>query len=149
MPNSLYVSQPYLPPLEEFIPMLEEIWDRKILTNCGPFHHRLEQGLCAHLGVPHISLFNNGTIGLIAALRALDIKGEVITTPYTFVATAHSLLWNDITPIFVDIDPQTLNIDPAKIEAAITGKTTAILPVHCYGHPPIRRPYRPSLIGMG
>lgn len=115
--------------------MLEAIWDSKILTNCGPFHHRLEQGLCAHLGVPYISLFNNGTIGLIAALRALDIKGEVITTPYTFVATAHSLLWNDITPIFVDIDPLTLNIDPTKIEAAITEKTTAILPIHCYGHP--------------
>jgi dTDP-4-amino-4,6-dideoxygalactose transaminase len=131
----IYVTQPNLPPLEEFIPYLEEIWVNKILTNCGPLHQQLEKELCDYLGVEHISLFANGTIALVTALRALDITGEVITTPYSFVATAHSLLWNDIKPVFVDVDPHTLNIDPAKIEAAITPQTTAIMPVHCYGHP--------------
>lgn len=129
------VTQPSLPPLEEFIPYLEQIWENKVLTNGGPFHKQLEDALCAYLGVPYISLFSNGTIALITALKALDIKGEVITTPYSFVATAHSLLWNGIKPVFVDIDPVTLNLDPNKIEAAITPQTTAILPVHVYGLP--------------
>ena len=131
----VYVTQPFLPPLEEFIPYLREIWDRKILTNGGPFHQQLEEALCKYLGVNHIALFTNGTIALVTALQALRITGEVITTPYSFVATSHSLLWNGIKPVFVDVDPTTLNIDPAKIEAAITPQTTAILGVHCYGHP--------------
>lgn len=131
----IYVTQPSLPPLEEFQPYLEQIWENKILTNGGPFHQQLEQALCDYLGVPHISLFTNGTLALVTALQALRINGEVITTPYSFVATAHSLLWNGIKPVFVDIDPTTLNIDPAKIEAAITPHTTAIMPVHCYGRP--------------
>jgi len=131
----IYVTQPYLPPLEEFIPYLEQIWDRKVLTNCGPFHQQLEDALCEYLGVEHLALFANGTLALVTALQALRITGEVITTPYSFVATAHSLLWNGIKPVFVDIDPATLNLDPAKIEAAITPQTTAIMPVHVYGHP--------------
>ncbi|WP_327438522.1 DegT/DnrJ/EryC1/StrS family aminotransferase [Pseudomonas donghuensis] len=132
--KNIFVTQPYLPALEEFVPYLQQIWDNKILTNGGPMHQQLEAQLCEHLGVEHIALFNNGTIALLTALQALRISGEVITTPYSFVATAHSLLWNGIKPVFVDIDPQTLNIDPAKIEAAITPQTTAILPVHCYGN---------------
>jgi dTDP-4-amino-4,6-dideoxygalactose transaminase len=131
----IYVTQPYLPPLEEFIPYLQKIWDNKILTNGGPFHQKLEAALCEYLGVKHISLFTNGTIALVTALQTLRITGEVITTPYSFVATAHSLLWNGIKPVFVDIDPITLNLDPDKIEAAITPQTTAIMPVHCYGQP--------------
>lgn len=131
----IYVTQPHLPPLDEFLPYLERIWSSRILTNGGPFHQRLEKALCEYLGVDHIALFSNGTLGLVTALQALRITGEVITTPYSFVATAHSLLWNGIKPVFVDIDPDTLNIDPAKIEAAITSQTTAIMPVHCYGHP--------------
>ena len=131
----IYVTQPYLPPLEDFIPYLEKIWESKVLTNKGPFHQQLEQALCDYLGVEHLALFANGTLGLVTALQALRIAGEVITTPYSFVATAHSLLWNGIKPVFVDIDPNTLNIDPTKIEAAITPQTTAILPVHCYGNP--------------
>jgi dTDP-4-amino-4,6-dideoxygalactose transaminase len=133
--TSIYVTQPYLPPLAEFIPYLEKIWENKILTNGGPFHQQLERELCDYLGVKHICLFTNGTIALVTALQALRITGEVITTPYSFVATAHSLLWNGIKPVFVDVDPNTLNLDPAKIEAAITPHTTAIMPVHCYGHP--------------
>ena len=131
----IYVTQPTLPPLEEFVPYLEQIWDNKILTNCGEFHQQLEQALCDYLGVKHLALFTNGTIALITALQALRITGEVITTPYSFVATAHSLLWNGIKPVFVDIDPISLNLDPAKIEASITPQTTAIMPVHCYGYP--------------
>ncbi|MFZ2540640.1 MAG: dTDP-4-amino-4,6-dideoxy-D-glucose aminotransferase VioA [Gallionella sp.] len=131
----IYVTQPSLPPLDEFIPYLEKIWESKWLTNAGPFHEQLERELCKYLGVEHIALFTNGTIALITALQALRITGEVITTPYSFVATSHSLLWNGIKPVFVDIDPNTLNLDPAKIEAAITPQTTAIMPVHCYGHP--------------
>ncbi len=133
--SPVYVTRPHLPPLEEFIPYLEKIWDSKILTNGGPFHQQLEQALCEYLGVEHLALFTNGTIALVTALQALRITGEVITTPYSFVATAHSLLWNGIKPVFVDIDPTRLNLDPAKIEAAITPQTTAIMPVHCYGHP--------------
>ena len=133
--KNIYVTQPTLPPLEEFIPYLEQIWENKILTNGGTFHQQLEQALCDYLGVKHLALFTNGTIALITALQALRITGEVITTPYSFVATAHSLLWNGIKPVFVDIDPISLNLDPAKIEAAITPQTTAIMPVHCYGYP--------------
>lgn len=133
--EKVFVTQPYLPPLQEFVPYLESIWKSRVLTNCGPFHERLEQALCEYLGVEHIALFANGTLALVTALQSLRISGEVITTPYSFVATSHSLLWNGIEPVFVDIDPRTLNVDPAQIEAAITPHTTAILPVHCYGHP--------------
>ncbi|MHB0866208.1 MAG: DegT/DnrJ/EryC1/StrS family aminotransferase [Thermoleophilia bacterium] len=129
------VTQPYLPPLEDFIPYLEQIWESKWLTNNGPFHQRLERALCEYLGVEHLALFTNGTIALVTGLQTLRITGEVITTPYSFVATAHSLLWNNIRPVFVDIDPATMNLDPDKIEAAVTPQTTAILPVHCYGNP--------------
>jgi dTDP-4-amino-4,6-dideoxygalactose transaminase len=132
---SIYVTQPFLPPLEEFIPCLEEIWQNKRLTNNGPFHDKLEQKLCEYLEVPFISLFANGTLALVTALQALRITGEVITTPYSFVATTHALHWNGIQPVFVDIEPNTFNIDPAKIEAAITPRTTAIVPVHVYGNP--------------
>lgn len=131
----IYVTQPHLPPLEEFIPYLEKIWDSKVLTNGGSFHKQLETELCDYLGVKHISLFANGTLALVTSLQALGIEGEVITTPYSFVATSHSLLWNRIKPVFVDIDPISLNLDPTKIEAAITPNTQAILPVHCYGRP--------------
>lgn len=133
--KTIYVTQPALPPLEEFIPYLQKIWENKILTNGGPFHQQLEAALCEFLGVEHIALFTNGTIALVTALQALRVTGEVITTPYSFVATSHSLLWNGIKPVFVDIDPYTLNLDPERIEAAITPQTTAIMPVHCYGHP--------------
>lgn len=129
------VTQPALPPLADLMPMLQEIWDSRVLTNGGPFHVRLERALCEYLGVDHLALFTNATIGLVTALQALRITGEVITTPYSFVATAHSLLWNGIKPVFVDVDPVTLNMDPERIEAAITPQTTAILPVHCYGQP--------------
>ena len=135
MRKPIYVTKPYLPPLEEFIPYLEKIWEDRIVTNGGTFHQQLERALCEYLGVEHVALFTNGTIALITALQALRITGEVITTPYSFVATSHSLLWNGIRPVFADINPNTLNLDPAKIEAAITPQTTAILPVHCYGHP--------------
>lgn len=135
MTKPIYVTQPYLPPLEDFIPYLREIWDNKILTNGGPFHAQLEQALCEYLGVKHLALFTNGTLALVTALQALRITGEVITTPYSFVATAHSLLWNGNKPVFVDVEPKTLNLDPAKIESAITPQTTAIMPVHCYGNP--------------
>jgi dTDP-4-amino-4,6-dideoxygalactose transaminase len=133
--SPIYITRPLLPPLEKFLPYLEQIWSNQILTNGGPFHQELEQALCDYLGVKHIALFANGTLALITALQALRITGEVITTPYSFVATAHSLLWNGIKPVFADIDPVTFNLDPEKIEAAITPQTTAIMPVHCYGHP--------------
>lgn len=135
MSKPIFVTQPFLPPLEEFLPYLRTIWDNKVLTNGGPFHQKLEAELCEYLGVGHIALFTNATIALVTALQAMRITGEVITTPYSFVATAHSLLWNGIKPVFVDVDPKTLNLDPARIEAAITPQTTAIMPVHCYGHP--------------
>lgn len=131
----IYITQPALPPLEEFLPYLEQIWSNKVLTNSGPFHQQLEQALCDYLGVKYISVFANGTIALITALQVLGITGEVITTPYSFVATAHSLLWNGVKPVFVDIDPVSFNLDPGKVEAAITPLTTAIMPVHCYGCP--------------
>ncbi len=131
----VFVTKPHLPPLAEFIPYLEKIWESRILTNCGAFHQQLEDELGKYLGLEHIALFTNGTIALVTALQALRISGEVVTTPYSFVATSHSLLWNGIKPVFVDIDRNTLNLDPARIEAAITPQTTAILAVHCYGHP--------------
>jgi dTDP-4-amino-4,6-dideoxygalactose transaminase len=133
--QAVYVTQPLLPPLAEFIPYLEQIWANKRLTNGGPFHEQLERELADYLGVEHLALFANGTLALVTALQALRITGEVITTPYSFVATAHSLLWNGIKPVFVDIRPGTFNLDPERIEAAITPQTTAILPVHVYGHP--------------
>ncbi len=133
--ENIYVTQPLLPPLDEFIPYLEEIWNTKWLTNDGPFHQKLESAMAEYLGVKHLSLFANGTIALVTALQSLHISGEVITTPYSFVATAHSLLWNGITPVFIDIDPATCNLDPARIEQAITPRTTSIMPVHCYGTP--------------
>ena len=129
------VTSPLLPSLEEFNNLLKEIWDSKWITNNGSFHRQLEKELANYLKVPYISLFTNGTLPLITALQALRISGEVITTPYSFVATTHSLWWNGIKPIFVDIDPATCGLDPEKIEAAITPKTTAIMPVHCYGKP--------------
>jgi dTDP-4-amino-4,6-dideoxygalactose transaminase len=135
MTEPVNVTSPYLPPLEEVLPYLEEIWHSKSLTNGGQFHERLETALRDRLGVPEISLFSNATIALVCALKELRITGEVITTPYSFVATSHSLIWNGIRPIFVDVDPHTLNLDPDRIAAAITPQTTAILAVHCYGHP--------------
>ncbi|RNM26667.1 DegT/DnrJ/EryC1/StrS family aminotransferase [Dickeya undicola] len=135
MNKSVYVTSPLLPPLDEFMPYLEKIWDNKYLTNGGPFHQQLEQALAEYLGVKHLCLFTNGTLALLTALQALRITGEVITTPYSFVATSHSLLWNNLKPVFVDIDPVTCNLDPKKIEEAITPLTSAILPVHCYGIP--------------
>lgn len=133
--KTITVTSPLLPSLEELMPYLQDIWDRKWLTNNGHYHQELEKALCEYLKVPYISLFTNGTLPLITALQALRVTGEVITTPYSFVATTHSLWWNGIKPVFVDIDPETCNLDPAKIEAAITPKTTAIMPVHCYGKP--------------
>ena len=133
--KKITVTSPLLPPLEEFIPYLQDIWDRKWLTNNGHYHKELEKALAEYLGVPYVSLFTNGTLPLICALQALRITGEVITTPYSFVATTHALWWNGIKPVFVDIDPITCNIDVDKIEAAITPKTTAIMPVHVYGTP--------------
>ena len=129
------VTSPLLPKLEELQPYLEDIWNRKWLTNNGHYHQELEKALCEYLKIDYISLYTNGTLPLIAALQALRITGEVITTPYSFCATTHSIWWNGIKPVFVDIDPNTCNIDPDKIEAAITPKTTAIMPVHCYGMP--------------
>ncbi|NPA37661.1 MAG: DegT/DnrJ/EryC1/StrS family aminotransferase, partial [Chlorobi bacterium] len=135
MDKEIRVISPLMPPLEEYREILDDIWKRKWLTNQGHYHQELEKSLCEFLDVDNISLFANGTLALVTALQALKITGEVITTPYSFVATTHSLWWNDITPVFVDIDPVTLNIDPDKIEAAITEKTTAILAVHVYGNP--------------
>lgn len=129
------VTSPLLPSLDDFKPYLQDIWNRKWLTNNGHYHQELEKALCEYLKVPYISLFTNGTLPLITALQALRIIGEVITTPFSFVATTHSLWWNGIKPVFVDIDPITGNIDPNKIESAITPRTTAIMPVHVYGQP--------------
>lgn len=133
--KQITVTSPLLPDLDEFHSLLKEIWDSKWITNNGSFHKKLEQALAEYLKVPYVSLFTNGTLPLITALQALRITGEVITTPYSFVATTHSLWWNGIKPVFVDIDPATGNIDPDRIEAAITPKTTAIMPVHVYGKP--------------
>ncbi|WP_019904255.1 DegT/DnrJ/EryC1/StrS family aminotransferase [Methylobacterium sp. 77] len=131
----IYVTRPFLPPFEEVEPLLRRIWKTRTLTNGGPFHQELEGRLRDYLGVPQVALFNNATTALMVALRALGLSGEVITTPYSFVATSHALLWCGLIPVFVDVDPVTLNLDPARIEAAITPRTSAILPVHCYGHP--------------
>ena len=131
--RQINVTKPYLPPLKEFVPYLEQIWQNKRLTNAGPFHQQFENELARYLGVENLALFANGTLALVTALQTLRITGEVITTPYSFVATAHCLLWNNIKPVFADIDPQSLNLDPHKIEEAITPQTTAILPVHVYG----------------
>lgn len=133
--HQITVTAPLLPDLDEFHELLKEIWASRWITNNGSFHQRLEQALAEYLKVPYVSLFTNGTLPLITALQALRITGEVITTPYSFVATTHSLWWNGIKPVFVDIDPATGNIDPDRIEAAITPKTTAIMPVHVYGKP--------------
>ena len=129
------VTSPLLPNLDEFQDSLKEIWDSKWITNNGSFHKRLEAALCEYLKVPYISLFTNGTLPLLTALQALRVTGEVITTTYSFVATTHAIWWNGCKPIFVDIDPSTCGIDPDRIEAAITPRTTAIMPVHCYGMP--------------
>jgi len=129
------VTSPLLPPLEEFMPYLQNIWDSKRITNNGQYHRELEQKLCDHLGVEFISLFTNGTFPLLAALQALDIKGEVITTPFSFAATTHSLILCGLKPVFADVDEKNGNLDPDKIEAAITKNTTAIMPVHVYGTP--------------
>lgn len=133
--KQITVTSPLLPNLDDFNEMLKQIWESKWITNNGQFHKQLEKELAAYLKVPYISLFTNGTLPLITALQALRITGEVITTPYSFVATTHALWWNGIKPVFVDIDPATGNINPDKIEAAITPKTTAIMPVHVYGKP--------------
>ncbi len=133
--GQITVTSPLLPDLQEFNTLLQQIWDKKWITNNGDFHKQLEKELAEYLGVPYLSLFTNGTLPLITALQAMRITGEVITTPYSFVATTHSLWWNGIKPVFVDIDPKTGNLNPDKIEAAITPKTTAILPVHVYGTP--------------
>lgn len=135
MKDLITVTSPLLPNLGEFNEMLKDIWNRKWITNNGFYHKELEKALCEYLKVPYVSLFTNGTLPLITALQALRITGEVITTPYSFVATTHSLWWNGIKPVFVDIDPATGNIDPDKIETAISPKTTAIMPVHVYGKP--------------
>ena len=129
------VTSPLLPDLDEFHYLLKEIWASKWITNNGSFHQQLEKELAAYLKVPYLSLFTNGTLPLITALQALHVKGEVITTPYSFVATTHSIWWNGLKPVFADIDPKTCNLDPEKIESAITRNTTAIMPVHCYGKP--------------
>ena len=136
MDNKLItVTSPLLPNLDEFHEMLQQIWDSKWITNNGSFHKKLEAALAEYLKVPYVSLFTNGTLPLLTALQAMRITGEVITTPYSFVATTHSIWWNGCKPVFVDIDPKTGNLDPNKIEAAITPKTTAIMPVHVYGKP--------------
>ncbi len=135
MDSLITVTSPLLPDLNDFNKMLKQIWDNKWITNNGDFHKQLEIELANYLQVPFISLFTNGTIPLITSLQVLNITGEVITTPYTFVATAHSIIWNNLSPVFVDVEPNTCNIDPNKIEAAITPRTTAIMPVHCYGNP--------------
>ena len=133
--RDIFVTQPFLPPLSEFTPYLEQIWHNRVLTNGGPFHEQFEAALCEYLGVDHISVFANGTLALMTALQALDSSGEIITTPFSFVATSNSILWNRLDPVFVDIDPITFNLDPRNIKAAITPRTSAILAVHCYGHP--------------
>jgi dTDP-4-amino-4,6-dideoxygalactose transaminase len=135
MDKKITVTSPLLPSLEDFMPYLEKIWESKWITNNGNFHKQLEQALCDYLGVRFISAFTNGTLPLITALQALRITGEVITTPYSFVATTHAIWWNGNKPVFVDVDPMTGNLDPDLIEAAITPRTTAIMPVHVYGNP--------------
>lgn len=133
--SPLYVTRPFLPPLSELTPYLDSIWASRRLANDGPFHAELESALCTHLGVSHLTLFSNGTLALMTALQAARLTGEVLTSPFTFIATVNALYWNRLRPVFVDIDPVTLGINPALIEAAITPETSAILPVHVYGKP--------------
>ena len=134
--NQITVTSPLLPNLEEYNALLQDIWSRKWITNNGHYHQELEKALANYLGVDYLSLFTNGTLPLITALQALGItEGEVITTPYSFVATSHSIWWNKLKPVFVDIEETTCGMDPKKIEAAITPNTVAIMPVHCYGCP--------------
>ena len=133
--KKIFVTQPSLPPLDDFIPYLKKIWDNKWLTNCGEFHKALEQQLAEYLGVKYVSLFTNGMIALQVGMQALRITGEVITTPFTFVATTHAIHWNNCTPVFCDIEPDTFTLDPNHLESLITPKTTAIMPVHVYGNP--------------
>ncbi|MCB9188196.1 MAG: DegT/DnrJ/EryC1/StrS family aminotransferase [Flavobacteriales bacterium] len=133
--DKIYVTKPTLPSLDKFVEYLSQIWESEYITNAGPFHNKLEEELADYLGVKYISLFSNGTLALITALQALDIKGEVITTPYSFVATTNSLIWNGITPVFADINSYDCNINVSRIKEAITDKTTAIMPVHVYGTP--------------
>ena len=135
METPIYVTKPYLPDLKDFTVYLEKIWESKILTNDGPFHQELEEKLADYLGVKYVSLFSNGTLALITALQTLRISGEVITTPFSFAATTHSIFWNGLKPVFCDIEPKTFTIDPSKIERCITAQTKAILPVHVYGNP--------------
>lgn len=133
--SKTFVTRPTLPQLEEFMPYLKKIWDNGVLTNGGEFHQQLEKELSDYLGVPFISLFNNGTIALLTAIKALNLTGEVITTPYSFVATSHSIAWNNLSPVFADISSTSVNLDPLAVEKAINSKTSAIMPVHCYGVP--------------
>ena len=135
MSKPIYVTSPSLPPLEEFIPYLEKIWENKWLTNNGEFHRQFERALAEYLGVKYISLFTNGMIALQVGMQALRVTGEVITTPFTFVATTHAIHWNNCTPVFCDIEPETYTMDPAKVESLITPRTTALMPVHVYGNP--------------
>lgn len=133
--KKITVTLPLIPPMEKLQPLLDDIWQRKWMTNNGYYHKKLEEELCSYLGVNYISLFANGTVALMVAMHVLELEGEIITTPYSSIATSHSIWWNRIKPVFVDIDPTTCNINPDKIEEAITDKTTAILPVHVYGNP--------------
>ena len=133
--KKIFVTQPSLPPLDDFIPYLQKIWDNKWLTNCGEFHKEFERRLAEYLGVKYVSLFTNGMIALQIGMQALRITGEVITTPFTFVATTHAIHWNNCTPVFCDIEPDTFTLDPEKVESLITPRTTAIMPVHVYGNP--------------
>ncbi len=133
--SPIYVTKPHLPPLEDVMKLLEGVWDRRILSNGGPLHEQLERELARHLQVEHLSLFANGTLALLIALKALRLQGEVITTPFSFVATSEALTWNGLEPVFADIQPGTFCLDPSRVEASITPRTSAILAVHCYGFP--------------
>jgi len=135
MKKPVYVTRPALPPLKDFVNILENIWEGRTLTNGGPWHCKLEEDLCAYLGVEHISLFTNATVALMTALRVLEIKGEVITTPFSFAATTSALVWNGLEPVFADIDPETFNLDPRQVRSAVTSRTAALLPVHTFGRP--------------
>ena len=135
VPEPIYVTRPHLPPLADVTALLEGVWERRILTNGGPLHEQLEAELARYLGVEHLSLFANGTLALLVALKALRLQGEVITTPFSFVATSEALSWNGLEPVFADIEPRSFGLDPASIEASITPRTSAILAVHCYGFP--------------
>ena len=135
MKEKIFVTKPFLPTIEEYIPYLKDIWESGQLTNNGPYHRKLEAELCSYLGVKHISVFGNGTIALMVAIKALNLTGEIITTPYSFVASSHAIAWNNIKPVFVDVDSDDCNINYQEVKRAITDKTSAILPVHVYGNP--------------